>query len=219
MYFSRAKLNRHALRSNQFADVINEGYGAHKLAWRLFSDHERRERDFVYRWKREGGEPVLYVVSDREPAETAAFDIQTKAYDPDVSAGEWFEFSVVVNAVVKQRDANGRQTRHDVVLKAKREDTSLSDDQAALVAGKAWLDAQGSRHGFRVESTGFRVNEHTTRRFKKTRGSNEISLSTLDLEGLLECTDVSAFRDALFHGIGPAKGYGCGLLMIRRVAM
>lgn len=219
MYFSRAKLNRDALRSHQFADVLNEGYGAHKLAWRLFSDQNDRERDFVYRWKREAGEPVLYAVSARKPAEHEAFDIQTKAYEPIIQKGDWFEFAVVVNSVVKKRNEQGRQKRHDVVLEAKRDNDSLTTDEAALLAGKTWLDAQGARHGFRVESTGFRVNEHTTRRFKKSRGSDEISLSTLDLEGLLECTDVDAFRHALFYGIGPAKGYGCGLLMIRRVAI
>lgn len=220
MYFSRAKLNRSAMRSHLFADVLKEGYGTHKLAWRLFSDHEERERDFVYRWSREAGEPVLYVVSAREPKDgLEEFDVQTKAYEPAVKAGDWFEFSLMANAVVKRRSQDGRQQRHDVVLQARRDDPSLSEEEASLTAGKSWIDAQGTRHGFRVESTGFRINEHSTRRFKKPKGSDEVSLSVIDFEGLLECTDPVAFQAALFNGIGPAKAYGCGMLMIRRVAM
>jgi|GEM_PF-80838 len=41
--------------------------------------------------------------------------------------------------------------------------------------------------------------------------------SSVDFEGELEVTDTSLFSKALFTGIGPAKGFGCGLMLVRRV--
>ncbi|MBD9358284.1 type I-E CRISPR-associated protein Cas6/Cse3/CasE [Methylomonas sp. EbA] len=41
--------------------------------------------------------------------------------------------------------------------------------------------------------------------------------SSIDFTGQLQITDVEKFEQALFHGIGRSKAFGCGLLMIRRV--
>ncbi|MCI5220551.1 MAG: type I-E CRISPR-associated protein Cas6/Cse3/CasE, partial [Candidatus Electrothrix sp. LOE2] len=44
-----------------------------------------------------------------------------------------------------------------------------------------------------------------------------IQFSLLDLSDRLTVTDPNVFTRALFRGIGPAKGFGCGLLLVRRV--
>ena len=41
--------------------------------------------------------------------------------------------------------------------------------------------------------------------------------STLDFSGLLTVTAPEKFLSALYGGIGPAKGFGCGLLLVKRV--
>ncbi len=41
--------------------------------------------------------------------------------------------------------------------------------------------------------------------------------SSVDFEGEIEVTDAELFGKALFDGIGPAKGFGCGLMLVRRV--
>ena len=40
--------------------------------------------------------------------------------------------------------------------------------------------------------------------------------STVDFSGELQVTDVQKFEQALFQGIGRAKAFGYGLLVIRR---
>jgi CRISPR system Cascade subunit CasE len=39
----------------------------------------------------------------------------------------------------------------------------------------------------------------------------------VDFEGTIEITDPGIFVEALFTGIGPAKAFGCGLMLVRRV--
>ena len=49
------------------------------------------------------------------------------------------------------------------------------------------------------------------------RGCVPICFSTLDFSGLLTVADPEKFLSTLYGGIGPAKGFGCGLLLIKRV--
>jgi CRISPR system Cascade subunit CasE len=46
------------------------------------------------------------------------------------------------------------------------------------------------------------------------RQGQTVTLTTAVFEGRLDVTDPIALRHALTHGIGPAKGYGCGLLTL-----
>ena len=41
--------------------------------------------------------------------------------------------------------------------------------------------------------------------------------SALDFSGELTVIDPAAFIVALSKGIGPAKAFGCGLLLVRRI--
>ncbi|AVI00168.1 type I-E CRISPR-associated protein Cas6/Cse3/CasE (plasmid) [Streptomyces sp. WAC00288] len=51
-------------------------------------------------------------------------------------------------------------------------------------------------------------------RFTKHKAGPRITLSTATFEGRLRVTDPDALRSALLGGIGPAKGYGQGLLTL-----
>jgi CRISPR system Cascade subunit CasE len=218
MYFTKATLKRGAVRDRQYSEVLKEGYATHELVWDLFRDDSNRKRDFLYRWNLEGEIPTVFAVSKRPPLESNFFQAETIPYAPKLVGGDLFEFSLLANAVVKKRNDKKQQTRHDVVLEYKRQNEIKCDAEAALLAGRAWLDRQSERFGFRVHDIGFKVNQHNTRTFKKRRGG-DVTLSTLDFEGVLECTDASGLEEALFNGVGPAKGYGCGLLMLRRLRM
>lgn len=49
------------------------------------------------------------------------------------------------------------------------------------------------------------------------RKGRDAGFSSVDFEGEVEVTDVELFSKALFDGIGPAKGFGCGLILVRRI--
>ncbi|GAA3208947.1 type I-E CRISPR-associated protein Cas6/Cse3/CasE [Streptomyces thermocoprophilus] len=51
-------------------------------------------------------------------------------------------------------------------------------------------------------------------RFNKRKDGPRVTLSTATFEGRLRVTDPDALRAALLGGIGPAKGYGQGLLTL-----
>lgn len=93
----------------------------------------------------------------------------------------------------------------------------------------AWLRRKAERAGFRLLGTviddraaDLRVlagQTHTGRRRAAREGAapGALAFAPTLFEGRLQVTDAQAFRDALAHGIGPAKAYGFGLLSIAPV--
>lgn len=119
--------------------------------------------------------------------------------------------------------------RHDVVMDAKQRmgwkdlptDERPSLAQLAYEAGSCWLREREARFGCQFESQRLRVDSHFVHCLKGRRDEKGncrgIVLSTLDFEGELSVTDPGIFLSALLKGIGPAKGFGCGLLLVRRL--
>ncbi|MEX2445558.1 MAG: type I-E CRISPR-associated protein Cas6/Cse3/CasE [Alkalispirochaeta sp.] len=92
---------------------------------------------------------------------------------------------------------------------------------AGEVAARLWLERKGERVGFRlIEPKRTLVTEgymrHTFQKARK-RGSRPVTFSSIDFHGVLEVTERGAFSRALTDGIGSAKGFGCGLLLVKRV--
>jgi len=83
----------------------------------------------------------------------------------------------------------------------------------ALEAGRDWLVAQGAKAGFSLDRV--EVIAYLTEKIPRTH-HKPIELGVLDLEGDLTITNPEVFLEALAAGFGKAKGFGCGLMLIRR---
>ncbi|MFP4258599.1 MAG: type I-E CRISPR-associated protein Cas6/Cse3/CasE [Desulfovermiculus sp.] len=221
MYLSRIEL-----RSEQGTrSLIQNEYGVHQALWSLFADHADRRRDFIYRKHDTQPLPVFYAVSKRPPKEdTRKWKVQTKTYAPHLQQGDVLEFSLRVNPVRTIKDANGRQKRVDVVMDEKYLQKQKQDDPASLaermrMAGLKWLDARAEKLGFEYSHDRLRVDGYCIQTFfkaKKNAKKNRIRFATLDFEGQITVQDPQAMLNTLYYGIGPAKAFGCGLMLVRR---
>jgi CRISPR system Cascade subunit CasE len=93
--------------------------------------------------------------------------------------------------------------------------------EIAQEAGTRWLLARQQALGLSIEPAailveGCKVERFVKRATRDTR-SGVVSLGIMDLQGTAEVKDPQLLLQALFQGVGPAKGFGCGLLLIRRV--
>jgi CRISPR system Cascade subunit CasE len=52
---------------------------------------------------------------------------------------------------------------------------------------------------------------------RSRRGAEQVSLSRVCFEGVLEVRDAGLLAGALAAGIGPGKAFGCGLLSLARM--
>ncbi len=129
---------------------------------------------------------------------------------------------------VRAGQTKHKVARHDVVMDAKRRLgwATLPPEQRPVLAqviheaGASWLGARAEGNGFHIDTHSLRADAHTVHRMLGSKRSGQsqasISLSTLDFEGVLEVADSERFTQSLFNGIGPAKAFGCGLLLVRR---
>ncbi len=219
MFFSRISIHEDAISSHRFWSAFRSPYSVHQAIWRLFGDRPDRERDFLYHVKETSGPPVVYALSAREPENSdELWDVQATDFAPKLHEGMRLGFLLRANPV---RTREGK--RHDVIMEEKcrlkahsvpRADWPLEAD-LVHEAGAGWLAARSEKAGFRVHSV--RADGYRQHDFSKQRDGGHVRFSTVDFTGLLEIVDAACFfREALCRGIGHAKGFGCGMMLIRR---
>jgi CRISPR system Cascade subunit CasE len=227
LFLSRARLRRDAPIAALAPILLPSDHdhrlaGAHRLLWTLFSDRPDRRRDFL--WRQEGSGKstrggFFYILSMRAPTDPHnLFDLETKPFAPVLAEGDRLGFTLRANAVVTRKDAVGRPRRHDVVMDHlhKLDSSARAAERRSAVdeAGRAWLDGQAQRHGFHVEK-GLSVDGYHTAEIERL-GHRPVSFSTLDFSGILTIVQPHLFGASIGQGFGKAKGFGCGLMLIRR---
>ena len=131
---------------------------------------------------------------------------------------------------LKEKETTKKRIRHDVVMEEKNRIgfKNLPNDQRPHFAtiiqevGMAWLKDKENGFGFSMsdnkECPVVRVDGYSQHKVFKGRGSKPVIFSTLEFNGILTVDDPKTFIEkCLFTGIGPAKGFGCGLMLVRRI--
>jgi CRISPR system Cascade subunit CasE len=234
LYLSRARLKREpSIESLAPLLLPNEGgeraAAAHRLMWSLFAGDNSARREFLFREVTPfglGSSRVEFIIlSQHAPAHGPLFDVETKEFAPTLAPGDRLRFSLRANATVGHKNEKGKSSRADVVMHALRRlppGTRAKERQAAVQReGKHWLIRQAKDSGFRlVEDTegdgvaALAVDGYAQWQFPKLGRNGRISV--LDFEGVLEVTEPERFSCKLANGIGRARSYGCGLMLIKR---
>lgn len=197
----------------------------HKAIWELFGDHADRRRDFLYRIDSDGPRTVGYILSARPPAEAAAWKIETKPFEPRLASGDPLVFRLRANPTVNRRDPTDKKARrHDVVMDTKRTRATspgtnggrTTQQDLVQAAGYEWLARRCEPSGISIEPEGVVCDSYTQHQFRKGKGKTPIRLSSIDYAGHLTVEDPATFLSALVEGFGAAKGFGMGLMLIRR---
>jgi len=223
-YFSRVRIKPGAVRSvlNQTGDAYRE----HALVWQLFPG-DGEARDFLFRADTdEQGTPVYYIVSQRKPISNDALVVETRPYDPQLQAGELVRFDLRVNPTIT---ISKTRKRHDVLMHAKRraKEEGLSPDKIAErieSSGRKWLAQRSMGLRFLLDlddlpdglADSLVVSRYQQHRVRARKHKEQLMFSSVDYSGMAEVIDPNVLRKTLFEGVGRSKGFGCGLLLVRR---
>lgn len=219
-FFSRVQLLASPYQHDWLRDLERHGkaYRDHALIWRLFPG-DGRERDFIFR--RLEDERSFYVVSARRPQdETGLFQIHCKPYFPGLEEGTWLRFDLRANPTVTVRQTEGKSRRHDVLMHAKRQARAEQPEQseqlaqALEAAGKRWLLGRAEQWGLRFLEES--VLQHGYQQHRLKHKGRQIEYSSLDYQGMAQVGDPLRLRNVLLNGVGHGKGFGCGLLLVKR---
>lgn len=221
MYLSRLRLSRDpkVAALNALLDPTEENgrpYAHHRLIWSAFAGDPQATRDFLWREEGQGG---FLVQSFRPPEDSPFFDPpDVREHVPDLRGGDRLSFLLRANAT---RDLRGEKRRRvDVVMHllhdlSKEQRSGKRMDLAAEAAAE-WMAGQGSRAGFVPDRTDVQDYRTVTLPGHGGRRRGEPRFGILDLTGQITVTDPDAFLRKLAQGFGRAKGFGCGLMLIRR---
>ena len=207
MFISRVEIPWEAARNP---------YDLHRQLWRLFPGKERETRQsgeqerqgFLFRIEehRTGRPARLLVQSRRAPVHAEGILLHgSREIQPAPSVGQRLAFLLTANPVKTIADAErdvkpGKQPEKCRVPLIKEEDQR--DWLARKLSGAAML-----------ENT--TLLPHAPLYFRK--GKHTGKLVTCTFEGVLQVMDPERLLGLLENGVGPAKGFGCGLLLVRRL--
>lgn len=219
---------------------------AHQLLWTLMPQamqqagkpgRENGGDKAAFLWREAEGPNSWYLLGPAPRMDSPFFEVQSKPYELVLQPGDRLSFDLLANATVNRlvdpdKGRAGRK-RCDVVmdaLKAGEKTGGSASDRAArrqVVAAKAlasWLSEQGGRNGFGLE--GFDLVSYRTveiDRPRAVRGGRVAAKKAPQMgigrmRGLIRVTDPAVFSAKVATGFGRAKAFGCGLMLLRRVA-
>lgn len=228
LYLSRARLARNAPVQALAPLLLPAEPGAragaaHRLVWSLFAGDNDARRDFLYREMDDGPQASFMILSQRAPGSAQGlFEIETKTFEPALETGDRLRFSLRANPTVARKDAGkGRGVRRDIIADALSgfSGEERGEKKTAIVrqAATAWLERQAARCGFTLvePEASLRIDRDNWTSINRS-GSRDIAFGTIDFDGELSVTDPSSFLTAVANGMGRAKAFGCGLMLIRR---
>lgn len=215
MYLSRLKLEPTARTTRTLC--LNP-YLLHQAVFRAFSDKvDGGPGRVLYRVDVSNkGEIALYVQSEKKPewdkaqlltaclSRVVGGPVATRPFAPVFAAGQYLRFRLRANPVAKRRTPDHMETTRRLGLIHEEEQIKWLQRKAAE-GGFALLKCTATPEGKIVDQKGENDHKHTFTHF------------AVRFDGTLKVFDPGAFANALKDGIGPAKGFGFGLLSLAAI--
>ncbi|OZG60841.1 type I-E CRISPR-associated protein Cas6/Cse3/CasE [Bifidobacterium myosotis] len=226
MFISRVPLNAARFSARQLMASPYRMHAAVESAFPPGSVRESDEGRILWRLDvlAQDHSVWLYVVSPEAPdfshiIEQAGWptrmEWESRDYSPLLSRigiGQQWQFRLRANPVRKAKIDKGLRPKADG-------ESVVGKIQGHVTAAQQcdWLVARAAGHGFEIlpddyDEPSVTVSQRHQERFG--RDGKTVTLTTAVFDGRLRVTDADLFRQALCHGIGRAKGFGCGLLTV-----
>lgn len=199
---------------------IHDPYDWHQRAWEAFphlvqSDKsgDGRFRHFLTRLDPQEGGFQLLILSRTEPrrpdwcpADPANWQIKSVPESLLQHAHYRFDLRANPTKKVTPKGEDGRR-RGQGKREALRTKPLLED----------WMLRKASAAGFAIEPGSLRITARGLTQFSKQTAEQHGTLNIVDFGGTLRVLNRTAFEAAFANGIGSAKAFGCGLLLLQSV--
>ena len=187
------------------ASRLSDCYTWHKAIWQCFPNRPDADRDFLFRLDEVPTGVLVHVLSPYEPQRPefcAAEHWQIKVVPPHFLEHEHYRFDVVCNPgrKVKAFTSDGQRKKN-----SRREAILKPDEQ------RAWLARQAEQNGFEVMPD-VRIDPSNSHPFRKNQQSG--THIGVRFSGVLRVIQREDFCRAYHKGLGSARGFGFGMLLL-----
>lgn len=186
---------------------IRDTYDWHQRIWQAFSEHTGQTRDFLIRVDRKEEAFRVIILSasiPKKPNWCPTDSFATKIISDEFFAHMRYRFSLLANPTKKLRvnnpDGSRKKNGRRIPL-TKRED---------LIA---WLERKAANSGFTLNLDSIRTLSRGREFFHKN-GAAHGTHSAIEFQGELAVTNPAQLRATVADGIGSAKAFGFGLLVL-----
>jgi CRISPR system Cascade subunit CasE len=185
---------------------LRDCYDWHQAVWKAFPDRNGERRDFLTRLDRRRDGFRLLIVSPSEPTQPEwcpSDSWRSKPIPETYFTRRRYAFQLCANPTKKvtKLGADGQPTKNGkrVPLRAREEFLG-------------WINRKGEEGGFAVDTESLRTFSRGREYFEKAgiRGLH----SAVEFQGVLKVTEPAKFHETFTRGIGSAKAFGFGLLII-----
>jgi CRISPR system Cascade subunit CasE len=207
-YITQATIDFATAARHQFRD----SYDWHQAVWRAFPGQDGEARRFLTRLDRQRDGFRLLIVSPVAPVRPewcppGDENWKTKAIPETYFSRTKYVFQLCANPTKKV----AKQLADGGLAKNGRRAPLVSRDDLV-----AWIHRKGAEGGFAVDETTLRTFSRGREYFIK---NGQAGLhSAVEFQGVLAVTDPQTFHEAFARGIGSAKAFGFGLLVIAPVS-
>lgn len=224
-WFSQVKFQASKAEDyRKLAGLLENPYLQHQQLWSLFDQPPGTIRPFLFHHHLHDDSPGLTtftLISSQQPAAPdTRWTVRSKPYQPRFAPGQRLAFDLRSNPCVRRIGANGKSMRFDPValaLKQVPERERAAERQRFVHQELApWLAARGPTYGYELDTARTVVMRYEPLEFGGGRAGHQVRLSVADFRGVLRVTDPARFTQSALEGIGHARGFGCGALLLRR---
>ena len=185
---------------------IRDSYDWHQRVWQAFKGHDGEKRNFLSRVDEVDEAYRLLIVSTSAPVKPdwcPSDCFKTKPIPDDFFAAGKFRFNLLVNPTRKVRsDSKGNLTKNGRRLPlAKREDLL------------EWIRRKAEAGGFEIEDVENLRTIPKPRSYFQKAGMNGVHYA-VEFQGVLTVANQEIFTRTFTKGIGSAKAFGFGLLVL-----
>ena len=170
-------------------------YDWHRFVWLAFPNKENLSRDFLYRVDFKDRQVVLLVQSSNKPSSIGKRAFETKEIMTGFYEHDAYRFQVRVNPTFR-RSSDGRR------LPIYKEDDL-----------RCWFERKFSSVGCELKSLET-DHPHDDIFHKDGKRGKHVSV---DARGVIIVADKKTFYEKIVQGIGSAKGFGYGLVMLQPI--
>jgi CRISPR system Cascade subunit CasE len=191
---------------------FSDNYAWHWAAWQAFPGQDRGKRNYLTRFDYRDGEFTLLLLSHVKPMR------------PD-----WCPEDAWAIAEISPEFLKKKYYRFDLRANPTRKVTKLDDEGNKTKNGKrvallkpeelrGWLERKAGDSGIRLLNTPALVIDPAVSNPFFINKRNEKGLHfSVRFTGAIEIIDQCKFENAFYNGIGSAKGFGFGMLMLKPI--
>ena len=178
---------------------LRDPYKLHQWIWKALPIESDKKRDFLFRSDVSRDIFRVLLLSGRVPSTSTDVTWKTTQVSPTFLGHGAYRFQLRANPTFRRVSDHRRL--------AIFEETALRD----------WFTRKFKSAGCEVQ--GLELTAPRKLKFRKGGNAHTGTLCAVDASGLLVVKDEPAFRTSFDAGIGPAKGFGFGLLLLQPIQL